>query len=159
MAFTAKILSWRFRHLNIVGCLLKRRPTKGGHGHPRTPLATPLPLWWPTTVTAKPKTSRQNQMLHSKNKIAVVLPWVFAFAVRYLAFAVKYLVSPWGLWFCREGFGFVVRYFVFTVRFLVLPWGFWFCREVFCFCREVFVFAVTAVGHRKHLVCLPMIHT
>ena len=43
MAFTAKILSWRFRHLNIVGCLLKRRPTKGGgHGHPRTPLATPL---------------------------------------------------------------------------------------------------------------------
>ena len=124
MAFTAKILSWRFRHLNIVGCLLKRRPTKGGHGHPRTPLATPLPSWWPTTVTAKPKTSRQNQMLHSKNKIALVLPWVFAFAVRYLAFAVKYLVSPWGLWFCREGFGFVVRYFVFTVRFLVLPWVF-----------------------------------
>ena len=41
MAFTAKILSWRFRRLNIVGCLLKRRPTKGakggGHGHPRTP--------------------------------------------------------------------------------------------------------------------------
>ena len=30
MAFTAKILSWRFRYLNIVGCLLKRRPTKGG---------------------------------------------------------------------------------------------------------------------------------
>ena len=30
MAFTATILSWRFRHLNIVGCLLKRRPTKGG---------------------------------------------------------------------------------------------------------------------------------
>ena len=43
MAFTAKILSWRFRHLNIVGCLLKRKPTKGGdHGHPWTPLATPL---------------------------------------------------------------------------------------------------------------------
>ena len=30
MAFTAKILSWPFRHLNILGCLLKRRPTKGG---------------------------------------------------------------------------------------------------------------------------------
>ena len=43
MAFTAKILSRRFRHLNIVGCLLKRRPTKEGHGHPRIPpLATPL---------------------------------------------------------------------------------------------------------------------
>ena len=44
MAFTAKILSWRFRHLNIVVSLLKRRPTQGGggYGHPRTPLATPL---------------------------------------------------------------------------------------------------------------------
>ena len=43
MAFTAKILSWRFRRLNIVGCLLKRRPTKGGvTGTPGPPLATPL---------------------------------------------------------------------------------------------------------------------
>ena len=42
MAFTAKIL---FRHLNIVGCLLKRRPTKGGgHGHPRTPLPSYAPV-------------------------------------------------------------------------------------------------------------------
>ena len=39
MAFTAKILSWRFCHLNIVGCLLKRRPTKGGT--PGPPLAMP----------------------------------------------------------------------------------------------------------------------
>ena len=43
-------------------------------------------------LTAKPKTSWQNQILHSKNKIALVLPWVFGFAVRYLVFAVKYLV-------------------------------------------------------------------
>ena len=43
MAFTAKILSWRFRHLNIVGCLLKRRPTEGGSQAPQeTPLAMPL---------------------------------------------------------------------------------------------------------------------
>ena len=35
----------RFRNLNIVGCLSKKRLTKGGHGHPRTPpLATPLDL-------------------------------------------------------------------------------------------------------------------
>ena len=45
-------------------------------------------------LTAKPKTSRQNQILHSENKIALVLPWVFAFAVRYLVLAVKYLVLP-----------------------------------------------------------------
>ena len=43
MAFTVKILSWRFRHLNIVGCLLKRRPTKGGSPAPQDPpLAAPL---------------------------------------------------------------------------------------------------------------------
>ena len=43
MAFTAKILSWRFCHLNIVGYLLKRRPTKGGSRAPKdTPPATPL---------------------------------------------------------------------------------------------------------------------
>ena len=126
-------------------------------------------LWWPTTVTAKPKTSqqkqnyhgktknvtaktkylmakpktlRQKQIVHSKSKIALVLPWVFAFAVRYLVFALKYLVLPWGLWFCREVFGFVVRYFVFAVRFLVLPWGFCFCRWVFGFAVRYFVFAM-----------------
>ena len=38
MAFTAKILSWRFRHLNIAGCLLKRRPTKEGSRAPQDPL-------------------------------------------------------------------------------------------------------------------------
>ena len=45
MAFTAKILSWRFRHLNIVGCLLKRRPTKGWSRDPRTSLATSLSVY------------------------------------------------------------------------------------------------------------------
>ena len=100
-------------------------------------------------LTAKPKASRQNQILHSKSKIALVLPWVFAFAVRYLVFAVKSLVLPWGFWFCREVFGFAVRYLVFAVKYLVLPWGFRFCREIFCFCREVFGFAVTVAGHRR----------
>ena len=43
MAFTANILSWHLRHLNIVGCLLKKRPTKGGSQAPQDPpLATPL---------------------------------------------------------------------------------------------------------------------
>ena len=124
-------------------------------------------LWWPTTVTAKPKTSRQkqkphgknknitakpktsrqkqkssrqNQILHSKSKIALVLPWVFAFVVRYFrvfgfwseafGFAVRSLVLPWGFCFCREVFGF-------AVMFLFLPWG--------------FGFAVTVVGHRTCL--------
>ena len=44
-------------------------------------------------LTAKPKTSRQNEVLHSKNKIALVLPWVFAFFTVF-GFAVKSLVLP-----------------------------------------------------------------
>ena len=52
-------------------------------------------------LTAKPKTSRQNQILHSKNKIALVLPWVFAFFTVF-GFAVRSLVLPWGFWFCRD---------------------------------------------------------
>ena len=104
-----------------------------------------------------PQLSRQNQKAHGKNKNitakpntsqrkqnALVLPWVFAFAVRYLVFAVKYLVLPWGLWFCHQVFGFVMRYFVFAVRFLVLLWGFCYWCEVFGFAMimRYFVFAV-----------------
>ena len=48
MAFTAKILSWRFRHLNIVGCLLKRRPTKGGSRAPQDP--PPPPSYAPEDI-------------------------------------------------------------------------------------------------------------
>ena len=44
---------------------------------------------WPTAVTAKPKSSRQNQKPHDKNKL------------------------PHGIWFCREVFGFAVRFSVF----------------------------------------------
>ena len=72
MAFTAKILSWRFCHLNIVGCLLKRRPTKGGHGHPRTlpPLLRP---WYVLerlsfTYTANSKRQIQAETQLSKQK-------------------------------------------------------------------------------------------
>ena len=38
------IIVMAFSPRNIVDCLLKKRLTKGGHGHPRTPppLATPL---------------------------------------------------------------------------------------------------------------------
>ena len=47
MAFTAKILSWRFRHLNIVGCLLKRRPSKEGSRAPQDP---PPPRYAPVLL-------------------------------------------------------------------------------------------------------------
>ena len=128
-------------------------------------------LWWPITVTAKPKTSWQKQKHHGKTKNltaktkyltakpntsqqkqnSFVLPWVFAFALRYryLVFAVNYLVLPWGFWFCREVFCFCCEVFGFAVRFLFLPRGFRFCRKVFCFCHEVFGFAVTVMGHRS----------
>ena len=64
-------------------------------------------------------TSNPNTSLQEQNSFGFAM--VFAFAVRYFVFAVKYLVLPLGLWFCREGFGFVVTYFVFAVRFLGLP--------------------------------------
>ena len=69
--------------------------TKKPHGKKKIPHGKTKNLTAKTKyLTAKPKTSRQNQILHSENKIALVLPWVFAFAVRYLVFAVKYLVLP-----------------------------------------------------------------
>jgi len=55
----------------------------------------------PKTLRQKQNTSRQNQKPHGKTKyftakakLALVLPWIFAFAVRYLVFDVKYLVLP-----------------------------------------------------------------
>ena len=92
-----------------------------------------LQLQWPTNVsaktkylTAKTKTSRQNQRPHGKSK--------------YPRQNQSYFLLLWSIWFCRgvfcfcrEVFGFAVRYFAFAVRFLVLPWGFWFCRDVFVF--------------------------
>ena len=47
MAFTAKTLSWRFRHLNIAGCLQVEGLPRGSHGHPRTPLHPPPPGFAP----------------------------------------------------------------------------------------------------------------
>ena len=156
-----------FRYLNIY-------VPKGVSSEPLEPPPPPLLCVWihlqhkcarysRSRIYGGPQLSRQKQKSHGNNKIphgkikyyaaiALVLQWVFAFAVRYLVFAVKYLVLPWGLslfgfavrslvlswgilflqWgfcFCREVFGFAVRYFVFAVRFLVLPWGFWFCLD------------------------------
>ena len=49
MAFTAKIIVMAFSPPE--GCLLKRRPTEGGHVHPRTPSLRPCPL---SPVSAPP---------------------------------------------------------------------------------------------------------
>ena len=70
----------------------QRKPQQKQKPHVET--KNKMPHGKTENLTAKPKTSRQNQILHSKSKIALVLPWVFAFAVRYLVFAVKYLVLP-----------------------------------------------------------------
>ena len=45
MAFTAKMNI--VGHLNIVGCLLKRRPTKGGSRAPQDPPPSPSPRYAP----------------------------------------------------------------------------------------------------------------
>ena len=78
-------------------------------------------------LTAKTKTSRQNQKPHGKNKIPhgktknlTAKPNTSQQKQNSFDFAV-------GIWFCREVFvfcrevfGFAVRYFVFAVRLLVL---------------------------------------
>ena len=114
-------------------------------------------------LTAKPKTSRQNQIPHSKNKIGLVLPWVFPFAVRYLVFAVKYLDLSWGLLFCREVFCFCREVFGFAVRFLVLPWQLWatvfmklklkifWLKECRVFCKEKYNSAPSYLRHSRKL--------
>ena len=38
------ISSWRFHHGILYVVCLKKGLQRGGHGHPRTPLATPL-MW------------------------------------------------------------------------------------------------------------------
>ena len=76
-------------------------------------------------ITGKPKPSRQNQILHSKNQIPHGRSKQPQQNQSYFVFAVKYLVLPWGFWFCREVFCFSRDVFVFAVRFLVLPWQLW----------------------------------
>ena len=91
----------------------------------------------PTTVTAKPKTWRQNRKPHGKTKdlmakpntsqqkpntsrqkqIPTAKPKLFCSCSEVFGFAMRYFV-------------FAVRYFGFAVRFLVLLWCFCFCHEV-----------------------------
>ena len=104
-----------------------------------------LQLQWPTTVTAKPKTSRQKQNTsrqkqkphgkskdltakantHDKTKAIFCCSEVFDFAVGYFVFAVRFLVLPWGILLLPWGFWFCRDVFVFAVRFLVLSWQLW----------------------------------
>ena len=69
MAFTAKILSWRFR-------LLKRRPTKGGSRAPQDPpLATPLSE--PSIVKLIEKSSEHSIVKFIENQSEHLSKYVF----------------------------------------------------------------------------------
>ena len=63
MAFTAMVLSWRFRHLNIVGCLLKRRPTKGGSRVPQDP-----PSYAPVFKDILSRMKKKNNSFHVEGR-------------------------------------------------------------------------------------------
>ena len=96
-------------------------------------------------LTAKTKTSRQNQKPHGKNKIPrgknkniTAKPNASQQKQNsFNWFCRGYWLWPWGI--CM----------VFAV-YLVLPWGLWFCREVFGF-------AVKVVGHRTVCTWKPII--
>ena len=107
-------------------------------------------LWWPTTVTAKPKTSLQNQkrhgktknltaktkyltakpkphgknkILHGKTKNLTTKPNTSQQKQNSPGFAVRYWFLLWSIWFCREVFGFAVGVLVLSWGILFLPWG------------------------------------
>ena len=62
-----------FRHLHIVGCLLKKRPTKGVSRapHDQPPLAKPLPaqIWCSRTAKAWNKVLKSSSMPHIYSSI------------------------------------------------------------------------------------------
>ena len=78
-----------------------------------------------------PQLSRQNQKLHGKNKIPHgknKMPHGktknFTAKTKYLTAKTKCL-KPGKSKYPRQN----QSYFVFAVKYLVLPWGFWFCRD------------------------------
>ena len=135
-------------------------------------------LWWPTTVTAKPKTSRQNRKPHGKNKNLTANPKTSQqkqnmsrknqnphsktkdLMAKPNTSQQKWntprqkqtpMAKPKLFCSCSEVFGFDVRYFVFAVRYFGFAVRFLVLLWCFCFCHEVFRFAMTVVGHRKKL--------
>ena len=91
------------------------------------------PLDKTENLTAKPKTSRQKQSTSRQNQ----KPYG---KTKYLTAKTKYFtVKPnthgktKAICFCCELFGFAVRFLVLPWVILFLPWGFWFCCDVFVF--------------------------
>ena len=81
---------------------------------------------WPTTVIAKPKTSRQNQNTskqdrkpHGKNKNLTAKPNASQQKPNTSRLKQISTAKPKLFCFCCEVFGFGVRYFVFALKFLV----------------------------------------
>ena len=97
---------------------------------------TKIPDGKTENLTAKPKTSRQNQNPHGKGKDLTAKPNTSQQKSNTSRQKQILTAKPKLFCFCCEVFGFAVRYFVFAVRFLVLPSGilvlsrgFWFCRD------------------------------
>ena len=104
-------------------------------------------IWWPRTVTTKPKTSsrqiqntsRQNQQPHAKNKN-------FTKTSRQKQNTSQQNQKPHSK---TKDLTAKTKYPMAkanthskTKAILLLLWSTWFCHEVFCFCREVFGFAM-----------------
>ena len=60
-----------FSPQNIVGCLLKKGLQRGDHGHPRTPLATPL--HWHQSGYQEKVAIRHNLRSNDGNYIKIAL--------------------------------------------------------------------------------------
>ena len=76
-------------------------------------------------LTAKTKTSRQNQKPHGENKIPHGKTKNLTAKPNTSQQKQNSFGSAVGICFCREVFGFCCDVFGFAVRFLVLPWQLW----------------------------------
>ena len=78
-------------------------------------------LWWPTTVTAKPKTSRQNQKPHGKTKDLTAKPNTSQQKPNTSRQKQIPTAKPKLFCFCCEVFGFAVRYYF--IQDVLFKWG------------------------------------
>ena len=115
MAFTAKILSWRFRHLNIVGCLLKRRPTKGGSRAPQDPPNYAPERMWLTKLDITPlREKRRDNGVQTYYYIGTPLSRLFSLNISNLVNHIPSLET--NIWVWKKGCYFRKTYFNETNR-------------------------------------------
>ena len=165
---------WKLRYETVLTPSKKPSPRGTGQPTPQSfirvnsfPRSNPYPfiyhfwqiriLRWPTTVTAKPKTSRQNQNTSLQNR----KPHLKTENLTAKPKSSRQNQRPHGK-NNMQCFTAKTKYLTAkantqgkTKAILLLLWSIWFCRTVFCFCREVFCFCCEVSGFAVMFLVLP----